>query len=69
MANMSGPDVFALPPSGHTYPYPGQVCTVAKLRLNLNYQIEPKIKGCVWLAHHQITFPPKLKPLLGCNVS
>ena len=25
MANMSGPDVFALPPSGHTYSYPGQV--------------------------------------------
>ena len=22
---MSGPDVFALPPSGHTYSYPGQV--------------------------------------------
>ena len=25
MANMSGPDVFALPPSGHTYSYPGQM--------------------------------------------
>ena len=48
MANMSGPDVFALPPSGHTYSYPGQVCTFAKLRLNLNYQIEPEIKICNW---------------------
>ena len=25
---MSGPDVFALPPSGHTYSYPGQVGSI-----------------------------------------
>ena len=33
-ANISGPDVFALPPSGHLYAYPGMMPADMQARLN-----------------------------------